>query len=57
MSQLIVGYANIRPINNNRCYVDFGSDLYAVGDWLQMSDLETVWLNAEQAAIDFVAKM
>lgn len=47
-------YSRFFSINSNDCYFDLGGGLYVVGDWLQMSDIETVWLNAEKAA-DFVA--
>ena len=47
-------YSKVNPLNNNGYYVDLELGLCAVGDWCQMSDIETVRLNAEKAA-DFIA--
>jgi predicted NAD/FAD-dependent oxidoreductase len=46
-------YSNVHPLNNDSYYVDLDLGLFAVGDWSQMSDIETVWLNAKKAA-DFI---
>lgn len=47
-------YSNVHSLNNYCYYADLDFGLCAVGDWCQMSDIETVWLNAQKAA-DFVA--
>lgn len=47
-------YSKVQPLNNQRHYIDLSSGLYAIGDWYENSDIETVWLNAQRAA-DFIA--
>lgn len=47
-------YSKVQPLNNHLYHIDLNLGLYAIGDWNDTSDIETVWLNAQKAA-DFIA--
>ncbi len=47
-------YSKIQPVENLEYFMDNNLGLYAVGDWCERSDIETVWLNTQKGS-NFIA--